>query len=166
MHAMIFDLLDQPRSSWAAIILHGGKGGRAERLVEVIESLPEGIRCRLALENDERAYGAADIFEICRRAGIPMIFDAHHHVVREGLDSFEDGSIADYVEAARETWPDPSWQIVHISNGRDGHADARHSELIHTMPSSFRTVPFIEVEAKHKELAIQKLNEEWLQMNE
>jgi UV DNA damage endonuclease len=161
-HAHVFDLLAQPRSTWAVMEVHGGKGDRAARLVEVIRALPEEIRTRLALENDEYAYSAAQILEVCREAGVPMVFDAHHHVCREKLDSYEDESVAHYLAAARETWPVPEWQLVHISNGRTAFNDRHHSDLITDMPSSYARAPWIEVEAKHKELAIEKLRAEWL----
>lgn len=160
-HARALDLLRQPRSSWTAIEIHGGKGDRAETLVRVIRDLPDEIRSRLALENDEYAYSATEILEVCRRASVPMVFDAHHHVVHEQLDSYEHPSIAAAVAAARATWPDPSWQLVHISNGRDAFADAKHADYITTMPSAFRKVPWIEVEAKQKELAIARLRKTW-----
>ncbi|MCA1616248.1 MAG: UV damage endonuclease UvsE, partial [Acidobacteria bacterium] len=60
-HARVLDLLAQPRSAWAAIEIHGGKSGRGERLASVIRDLPEEIRARLVLENDEYAYSAAEI---------------------------------------------------------------------------------------------------------
>ena len=161
MHALIFDLLDLPRSHWAAMNIHGGKGGRSERLIEVTRGLPENIRSRITFENDERAYSAAEILEVCRETGAPMIFDAHHHLVHEKLDSYEHPSIREMTLAARETWPQPEWQIVHISNGREHLCDARHSDLIHTMPSAFLDVPWIEVEAKGKERAIAPLLRGW-----
>jgi UV DNA damage endonuclease len=161
-HARVFDLLAQPRSAWAVMEIHGGKGDRAARLVEVIRALPEEIRTRLALENDEYAYSAAQILEVCRAAGVPMVFDAHHHVCREKLSSYEDESVAHYLAAARETWPVPAWQLVHISNGRTAFSDRHHSDFITDMPSSYRRAPWIEVEAKLKELAIEKLRAEWL----
>ncbi|MFZ0132099.1 MAG: hypothetical protein WAK95_06105 [Desulfobacterales bacterium] len=92
-HARVFDLLGLPLSSWAALTLHGGKSGRADALVEVIGDLPDDIRSRLTLENDERAFSAAEVLEICVRAGVPMVFDAHHHVLKEKLNGFEDPSI-------------------------------------------------------------------------
>ncbi len=161
-HARVLDLLAQPRTSWAAIEIHGGKSGRSERLVSVIRGLPDAIRSRLALENDEYAYGAEDILAVCRAAAVPMVFDAHHHVCREKLSSYEDPSVAHYLAAARETWPDPAWQLTHISNGRTAFNDRHHSDLITDMPTAYRRAPWIEVEAKHKELAIEKLRAEWL----
>nr|WP_290222204.1 UV DNA damage repair endonuclease UvsE [Trichocoleus desertorum] len=160
--ARTFDLLGLPRSPWAMMEIHGGKGDRAERLVQVIRDLPDGIRCRLALENDEYAYSAEEIWAVCHEAGVPMVFDAHHHVIHEKLESYEHPSVAEMVLAARTTWPVPEWQLVHISNGCDTFADPHHSDLITVMPSSYREVPWIEVEAKLKEQAIAKLREEWL----
>lgn len=161
-HARVMDMLEQPRSCWALIEIHGGKGGRAERLVEVTHNLPEAVRSRIAFENDEYTYSAAEILEVCRASGVPMVFDAHHHVVHEKLESYEDESVGRMLKAARETWPVPEWQLVHISNGRESFGDRNHSDLITVMPAAFRDAPWIEVEAKQKELAIEKLQAEWL----
>jgi len=160
--AQIFDLLGLPRSPWAMMEIHGGKGDRAERLVQVIRNLPDAIRCRLALENDEYAYSAEEILAVCQAAKVPMVFDAHHHVIHEKLDTYEHPSVAEMVLAARSTWPVPEWQLVHISNGCDAFADPHHSDFITVMPSAYRDVPWIEIEAKLKEQAIAKLREEWL----
>jgi UV DNA damage endonuclease len=161
-HAHVLDMLAQPRTTWTVIEIHGGKGDREARLVEAIRGLPEAVRTRLALENDEYAYSAQQILEVCRAACVPMVFDAHHHVCREKLTSYEDESVAYYLAAARETWPVPEWQLVHISNGRDGFNDRHHSDFIAEMPSAYARAPWIEVEAKQKELAIERLREGWL----
>jgi UV DNA damage endonuclease len=161
-HARVMDLLEQPRSPWSLIEIHGGKGGRAERLVEVTRSLPESVRSRIAFENDEYTYSAAEILEVCRASGVPMVFDAHHHLVHEKLESYDHESVREMLGAARETWDVPEWQLVHISNGRDSFGDRNHSDFIERMPAAFRDAPWIEVEAKQKELAIEKLQAEWL----
>jgi UV DNA damage endonuclease len=85
-HARVMDMLAQPRSSWAVIEIHGGKGGRAKQLVRAIRKLPK--------------------------------------------------------------------------DGRESFNDRQHSDLITLMPSAYRDAPWIEVEAKHKELAIEKLRNE------
>ncbi len=162
MHARTLDLLNQPQTEWATMNVHGGKGDRIEKLVASVNELPENIRSRIAFENDEHAYSAAQILEVCRRASVPMVFDAHHHICREKLDDYNDASVAEMFWAARETWKYPENQLVHISNGRDRIQDRAHHDLIFTMPDVFRFAPWIEVEAKHKEIAIEKLNREWL----
>jgi len=162
MHARTMDLLGQPRSEWAAMTIHGGKSDRADRMVENILKLPVEIRSRIVLENDEHAYSSAEILDICRRAGVPMVFDAHHHVCHEKLEDYNDPSVEETFWAARATWANPENQMVHISNGRERFGDRAHSDLIFTMPEVFRFAPWIEVEAKHKELAIVKLQKEWV----
>jgi UV DNA damage endonuclease len=161
-YARTFDLMDLPRSPWALMNIHGGKGDRAERLVSVIRDLPEAIGDRLTLENDEHTYGAEAILSICQIAGVPMVFDAHHHVIHDHLDSYEHPSVAALLVAARSTWNRPDWQLVHISNGAEFFNDPRHSDVINVMPSSYRHAPWIEVEAKQKEVAIAKLRQDWL----
>ncbi len=162
MHAKTMDLLKQPRSEWAAMTIHGGKSERADRMVENLKKLPEEIRSRIVLENDEYAYSSEEILDICRRAGVPMVFDAHHHICHENLEDYNHESIEKTFRAARETWANPDLQMVHISNGREKFGDRAHSDLIFTMPEVFRFAPWIEVEAKHKEIAIAKLQIEWL----
>lgn len=161
MHADIMDLLQQPRSPWALLEIHGGKGGRSDALVEAIAALPESIRSRLGLENDEYAYSAEEICAICERSGVPMVFDAHHHVVHGQLSSYEHPSVAEMLVNARATWADPTHQLVHISNGKASFNDRQHADLIETMPSAYREAPWIEVEAKLKEDAIRRL-QPWL----
>ncbi len=162
MHARTLDLLQQPRSEWATMNIHGGKADRADKLVESVEKLPFEICSRIAFENDEYSYSSVQILEVCRRAKVPMVFDAHHHVCREKLDDYDHPSVAEMFWAARETWANPENQLVHISNGRDSFQDRAHHDLVFKMPEVFRFASWIEVEAKHKEIAIEKLKNEWL----
>jgi UV DNA damage endonuclease len=154
MHADIMDLLQQPRSPWALLEVHGGKANRSDELVARIKDLPDPIRLRLCLENDEYSYSAAEIHDVCLRSGVPMIFDAHHHIVHEKLDSYDDPSVAEMLAKARATWAEPAHQVVHISNGREGFNDRQHADLIATMPAAYADAPWIEIEAKLKEEAI------------
>jgi UV DNA damage endonuclease len=159
MHADIMDLLLQPRSPWALLEIHGGKSGRADALVERIAALPDAIRLRIGLENDEYSYSAEEIHDVCIRSGVPMVLDAHHHIVHERLDSYDDPSVAEMLAKARATWAEPSQQLVHISNGRSGFNDRQHADLIDVMPACYANAPWIEIEAKAKEEAIRKLRD-------
>jgi UV DNA damage endonuclease len=154
MHADIMDLLEQPRSPWALLEIHGGKANRADALVKCIATLPDAIRCRIGLENDEYSYSADEIHAICLRSGVPMVFDAHHHIVHDDLPSYDHPSVQEMLYKARATWADPAQQLVHISNGRSGFNDRQHADLIETMPACYAEAPWIEIEAKRKEEAI------------
>lgn len=161
-HARTLDLLNLPRSPFSLMNIHGGKSQRIPQLVKVISQLPEAIKSRLTFENDEYAYSASEILTVCQQTGVPMVFDAHHHVCHENLDSYDDPSVAEMFYAARETWENPDWQLVHISNGETAFRDRKHSDMIIAMPNVYYQAPWIEVEAKHKEVAIANLRSWWL----
>ena len=161
-HARLLDLLQLPRSPWALMNIHGGKGDRADRLIHNIRQLPENVYSRLTIENDEHTYSSEAIAQICRDTKIPMVFDAHHHLVYENLESYNDSSVGKMLKLARTTWERPEWQLVHISNGKQHFHDTKHSDFITNMPSCFSEAPWIEVEAKQKEQAIYNLIKEWL----
>ncbi len=158
-HAEVMDRLGFGRTPYHCMILHGGKGGRANELTEIIRDLPDAARLRLALENDEYAFGPADLLPVCQATNTPMVFDAHHHIIHDKLPDQDHPSVREWVLAARATWSPPEWQVVHLSNGAQGPQDRRHSQLIGDLPGAYFDVPWIEVEAKGKEDAVLALME-------
>ncbi len=67
----------------AVLIIHVGgtygdpKSG-CERWVETYLTLPEPVRRRLVLENDDIRYSAADVLSIHDETGVPLVFDNLH----------------------------------------------------------------------------------------
>ncbi|KAJ4490928.1 UV-endonuclease UvdE-domain-containing protein [Lentinula aciculospora] len=65
-------------------IVHGGgvyddKPGTIERIKTTIRDvLPQHIKARLVLENDELCYNSEDLLPICEELDIPLVFDYHH----------------------------------------------------------------------------------------
>lgn len=79
VHASILDLLG---AEDAVIVIHGGGvyGDRAaalQRLEEEIETLPPSVRNKLVLENDEISWSAEELLPLCKRLGVPLVFDFH-----------------------------------------------------------------------------------------
>ena len=95
-----FDLLGLPRSPWSTVIIHGGKSGRSDELVDAIRHLPPHVRQRLALKSKESALAAERVLDGCRRTGVPMVFDAHSHLIKERFGSYDDPSVAEMTRAA------------------------------------------------------------------
>ncbi|KAH7913467.1 UV-endonuclease UvdE-domain-containing protein [Hygrophoropsis aurantiaca] len=65
------------------MIIHGGgvygdKEATLQRIRKTIEDLPQRVRNRLVLENDELCYNAADLLPLCSELLIPLVFDYHH----------------------------------------------------------------------------------------
>jgi len=68
----------------AVMIIHvgGAYGDRpagCARFVETYKRLPEAVRRRLVLENDDLRYSAADVLSIHAEIGVPLVFDVLHY---------------------------------------------------------------------------------------
>lgn len=162
-HAWIFDAMGMPVSPYAAINLHGGKSDAHERLIQSIHDLPDNVRKRLTLENDESAYDVPDLLEVHQRTGIPVVFDSHHFTFNTGELSIEEA-----YAACCATWPEGVRPLQHISNTTPGlekgnFMDRRkHSDFIQTVPDVQLEGIWdgkidLEVEAKMKNLAVARL---------
>ncbi|KAK7473250.1 hypothetical protein VKT23_001348 [Stygiomarasmius scandens] len=66
------------------LVIHGGgvyddKEAALKRIRETIqEKLPQNVRDRLVLENDEMCYSAEDLLPLCEELDVPLVFDYHH----------------------------------------------------------------------------------------
>ena len=141
------------------LVLHGGSmtGGRdaaVDRLARGVDRLSDEARTRLALENDDRQFTPSDLLPLCRAAGVPLVYDAHHHRCHpDGLE------VSDATDAAGETWGEREpW--VHISSPRDGWSARNprpHADYIDRadFPAAWLGRQLtIDVEAKAKERAV------------
>jgi len=158
-HAWLMDAMNLPHSPWAAMNLHGGKKNRPDQLRNTILGLPVGIRSRLTLENCEYSYDVNALYDVCSSTNVPILFDFHHEAVHHRYHSYGVDGIHTAYRRALETWEEPTINLTHLSNGIDGIHDRRHSKLITDFPELAKTVPYCEIEAKGKELAIFGLTE-------
>ena len=145
-----------------AITLHGGgaygdRRAALARLEANLERLPETVRSRLVLENDDRIYTPADLLPLCARTGLPFVYDVHHHRCHPDGQSIEA-----VTEQALATWlREP---LFHLSSPRDGWQGANprpHHDYIDPgdLPACWAGRQLtVEVEAKAKELALQRLS--------
>jgi UV DNA damage endonuclease len=168
----IADLIYQAEvAQWVnadVINIHGGgaygdKAASLRRLRMQIELLPEALRSRLTLENDDRIYAPKDLLPICREMGIPLVYDVHHH------RCLPDGSsIEATTELALNTWNrEPLFHLSSSKNGRESSNPGNHHDYIDAadFPPCWRDLDItVEVEAKAKELAVIKLKQD-LQLN-
>lgn len=153
-------------SEWVGadvINIHGGGGygdkpAALNRLVREIEALPDAVRRRLTLENDDRIFSPADLLPVCRDAGIPLVYDVHHHRVLP-----DDLSPEEATEMAMETWDrEPLFHLSSPIAGWDGPKPGRHRDFIDPsdFPAFWRDLDVtVEVEAKAKERAVRALRE-------
>lgn len=138
---------------------YGDKPGSLANLERGIDRLPSAVRTRLTLENDDITYTPADLLSLCRQAGIPMVYDVHHHrCLRDALSGEE------ATQQAISTWNrEPLFHLSSPKDGWSGPQPRRHHDYID--PADFPECWLgqrltVEVESKAKELAVLRLRGE------
>lgn len=142
--------------------LYKAKTPSLERFVSRFNQLPDRIRHRLMIENDDKLYTAADVLALCRTVGSPMVLDIHHHACNNQGESLAG------------LWPEiiTTWQggtpKIHLSSPKNAQNIRSHADYIN--PADF--LPFLAiakesgqdfdvmVEAKNKDQALFKLLDE------
>lgn len=79
--------------------LHGDADSSVETFVQRYKDLPQSIRNRLVIENDERTASLQDCLRIHEQTGIPVLFDTLHHEVNNTGET-----MLRALEAAMKTW--------------------------------------------------------------
>lgn len=101
-HAELLEALGLDPSHKVQIHL-GGRHGDAERGMRVwaerFVALPEPVRERLVIENDERDASLADCLRLHADVGVPVLFDTLHHSIRNDGETVLKG-----LDRAAATW--------------------------------------------------------------
>jgi len=164
-HAWVFDKMKLPISPFYAINIHGGVRSSNDVLIASINNLPENIKGRLTLENDELSYSVLNLFKIYEQTNIPIVFDSHHWVFNHGNLSCEES-----FELCRKTWKEKP--LTHLSNTEPSKISGsfterrKHSDYVHHIPdwqlkANNSGEIDIDFEFKMKNLAIEKAVKEF-----
>ena len=175
-HADVLDYMELDNNS--VIVIHGGgvygdKQATIKRWCEQYKMLPENVKKRLVLENCEKNFSIKDCLEVSDTIDIPIVFDTHHFECYKKLHPDEEFLEPDiYMHPILDTWwrrnIKPKFHVSEQGTGRCGH----HSDFIEIIPDYLLEIPTkfdcdidIMIEAKMKELSIQKLYEKYPQLN-
>lgn len=140
--------------------VYGNKTSALARLQENFKQLPERVKTRLTLENDDVSYTVEDLLPICNDLNIPLIYDVHHHRCNpDGL------SLAEATHACVESWQSSKRgePYFHISSPKHGWISKNpkpHADEIdqNDFPDLWRGLDVtVDIEAKDKELAVIKI---------
>ena len=167
-HGKVFDMMGLSRTPYNKINIHiggayGDKPTSMERFCKNFERLPQSAQNRLTVENDDKAsmYSVKDLYYgVYKRIGIPIVFDYHHHRFCNGGLSEKEA-----LEMAISTWPEGITPATHYSESRrDEQEDETirvqaHSDYVYDKIETYGNEIDVMVEAKHKELAVQKYKE-------
>ncbi len=168
IHGEVFDMMGLSRTPYNKINIHiggayGDKTSAMERFCTNFHRLPNSVKSRLTVENDDKAtmYSVVDLYEgVYKVIGIPIVFDYHHHAFCTGGLSEEDA-----LEVAISTWPTDIIPVVHYSESRSREQEdpkirpQAHSDYVIDYIDTYGNEVDIMVEAKAKELAVLKYKE-------
>lgn len=146
---------------------YGKKESAKERFIENFQSL---YNKNITIENDELSYTVEDCLEVADKLKIPVTFDLHHH----RCHSLKDDYISQYSEhelfkLCKQTWINAGYNYMrmHLSNPkskeyRSASKSRSHSDIIYDKTSipewlleeSLNFEIHLDIEAKHKEVAI------------
>ena len=168
MHVKILDLMGMDKDG--VMVIHGGGTygeieETIERIIRVTNKLPERIKKRLVLENDEKCYSPDNLLKICEATNTPLVFDIHHYVCYEKNHPGEQQSLEVIIPRILETWKKREIKPkFHISEqdlekrlgAHSFYIDVIQDELLE-IPEKFNIDLDLMIEAKGKELAIEKL---------
>jgi UV DNA damage endonuclease len=158
------DYMGLDRSTYYPINIHIGtskptKTDAAKRFCAHFPSLPEGVRSRLVVENDDKMSGFTprDLYEmVYKKIGTPITFDYHHYKCNPDHGVAE----REALELCLSTWQ--TKPLTHYSDSRRIYEDSSckdvaHSDWIWTDNIPTYGMEFdIELEVKMKEQALIK----------
>lgn len=157
-HADIGLMLGLDASQWNSNIHLYSKN----KDLSALQDLRDYTRNTLSFENGDtnRDTDSEATLNICEQYGIRALFDMHHHRVVSGDLITPDN---DLVKGCIATWKDRA-PLFHVSQGKEHTTDKRHSDIITdpalvTAVQQYLLVGCVEVEAKHKNLAVSALVE-------
>ena len=163
VHGDLFDMIGLPRTPYAKLNIHvgaayGDKPFALDNFCRNFERLPENVRTRLTVENDDKAslYCTEELYEgVYKRIGIPIVFDYHHHALHPGNQTEQEA-----LETALSTWPRMIVPVVHYAESRSVEYDnpkikpQAHSDYVVNAFNDYGHCMDVMIEAKHKELAL------------
>ena len=163
-HGEVFDMMGLYRSPYNKINIHiggayGDKESAMKRFCKNFRRLPQSVSSRLTVENDDKAsmYSVKDLYYgVFNRIGIPIVFDYHHHKFQTGGMTEQEA-----LEMAIETWGDIK-PVVHYSESRceeqkdENIRPQAHSDYVYKKIETYGNIIDVMVEAKAKELAVDK----------
>lgn len=151
--------------------IYGNKISAKERFIDVVRQ--NDIK-NLTIENDELSFSVEDCLEVGNILNIPVTFDLHHHRCYKLKDDYNSTfAEQELFQQCKQTWINAGYNYMrmHLSNPKDNYStpskSRSHSDIIYdkdSIPewlieeSKYFNI-YLDIEAKHKEIAIFELIE-------
>lgn len=135
-----------------------------ERFRICFKKLPDRIRNRIILENDDKSYSTTDVLALCGQLNIPMVLDVHHNNCLPGDEKLEK-----LLPEIFDTWNGEYFRPkIHFSSPKSQKEFRSHADFIEIK----EFLDFLEIakgvgrdfdvmlEAKYKDQALLKLSDQ------
>lgn len=169
-HSEMLQLLKLPpqQDRDAVMILHmggtfGDKEATLDRFRKNYLKLPQDVKNRLVLENDDVSWSVHDLLPICEELNIPLVLDFHHHNIVFDSSQVREGTldIMNLFGRIKATWTRKGiTQKMHYSEPEPSaitnRARRKHRDRVATLPPCDPTMDLM-IEAKDKEQAVFEL---------
>lgn len=163
-HATIMDLFGLPQSYESPINIHmnsykGDIKETSRRFIEVYHTLPDNVKNRLVLENEDKlnSWSVKELYDlIYQQIGIPITYDNLHHACNpKGLDAKEAVKLV-------STWGKYR-PLFHFSDSDPNNKNPRaHTDYVQEYPKEYHDLDVdFEFEFKAKDYAIERFEQEY-----
>lgn len=136
--------------------LYNEKEAALTRFITQFRLLPDRIRHRLMLENDDKLYTAVDVLKLCQSVNCPMVLDIHHHRCNNRGEDLT------------ALWPDiiKTWNNavpkIHVSSPKNSSQLRHHADTINLsdllpfllLAKEYQQDFDVMIEAKNKDQAL------------
>ncbi|MEM4133732.1 MAG: UV DNA damage repair endonuclease UvsE [Candidatus Micrarchaeia archaeon] len=130
-HCDVLDLMGLDSTAKVQIHVGGVYGNKEEsiqRFIENYKKLPNKIKKRLVIENDERNYSLKDCVAIHQETKIPILFDSFHHLCLNNGETRREG-----IEIAMDTWKEKDGVLMTDYSSQEKNAKigthAKHIDI-------------------------------------
>jgi len=138
---------------------YGDKINSSKTFIKNFKTLPDDIRNRLTVENDDKGvmYSTTDLYKLVHgEIGLPIVFDYHHHTFCTGGQTEQEA-----LTLATTTWGSIK-PVVHYSESKALNEGLKvrlqaHSDYINGPIDTYGLDIDVMLECKAKELALLKL---------
>ena len=166
-HVRMFEAMGLDDYRYKLVLHVGGMYGNKQEAIERFKTnflnLPDRIRKRIILENDDKSFTVADVLGICEELNIPMVLDVHHHNCANNGELIEE-----FLPRIFNTWNQEVYPPkLHFSSPKSikeyrSHADyIDYSEFVsflNTAKVFNKDIDFM-LECKMKDIALLELSE-------
>jgi len=158
---------------------YGNKEEASARFIQQFGALPDRIKHRITLENDDKTFNVEETLLAAEAVGVPMVLDIHHYAVNTG-EITETELVEHYWPRIQATWSKEADRLgftdagmlppkIHASSPKSetdprGHADyVELDPLLHFLQAIAPTTSYVDcmLEAKAKDHAVLRLMEEF-----